>query len=329
MQVLQQQIARGNTPTASPLKVPTTAPSPCASPAPQPLSQPAMMSAAVRATATAPSAATVPPTAAETLKEKLQLLNASELNSAEKLQLATVDSSTAVVHAMGVSAETFAAGDAEAPGGSEASDPTLSDPAMSSAVRGDAQVSAVAELATEAVPLACDELPAHERYYQAVHSVTYAPLHYFCPLSLSLCFELHNSSARISSDCGTCQAYSAKASTCVLLGGTISNPFMLVLRREQASYRFVMLSMLQCRARAQHWDGKEQPPSLSAGCMLRPYQSAGVRFLFSLYRNGINGILADEMGLGKTVQALALLAAVAHHNRRWCAPVSLPLRVVR
>ena len=44
-----------------------------------------------------------------------------------------------------------------------------------------------------------------------------------------------------------------------------------------------------------------------------------MRFLFSLYLNGINGILADEMGLGQTVQALALLAAVAHHHRRWCA----------
>jgi hypothetical protein len=83
-----------------------------------------------------------------------------------------------------------------------------------------------------------------------------------------------------------------------------------------------------CRARADHWGGKEQPPSLSAGCMLRPYQSAGVRFLFSLFRNGINGILADEMGLGKTVQALALLAAVAHHQRRWCASFSLPLNIV-
>ena len=34
---------------------------------------------------------------------------------------------------------------------------------------------------------------------------------------------------------------------------------------------------------------------------LRPYQLKGIKWLVSLYNNGLNGILADQMGLGKTV----------------------------
>jgi ATP-dependent DNA helicase len=41
---------------------------------------------------------------------------------------------------------------------------------------------------------------------------------------------------------------------------------------------------------------------------LRDYQVAGIKWLISLYENGLNGILADEMGLGKTVQTIGLLA---------------------
>jgi SNF2 family DNA or RNA helicase len=41
---------------------------------------------------------------------------------------------------------------------------------------------------------------------------------------------------------------------------------------------------------------------------LLPHQEEGVRWLGSIFRQGINGILGDDMGLGKTYQALALLA---------------------
>ncbi len=34
---------------------------------------------------------------------------------------------------------------------------------------------------------------------------------------------------------------------------------------------------------------------------MRDYQLRGVRWMISLYKNGLNGILADQMGLGKTV----------------------------
>ncbi len=51
-----------------------------------------------------------------------------------------------------------------------------------------------------------------------------------------------------------------------------------------------------------------QPPNLSRGCVLKDYQLEGVRWLASLYENGVSGILADEMGLGKTIQVIGLVA---------------------
>ena len=41
---------------------------------------------------------------------------------------------------------------------------------------------------------------------------------------------------------------------------------------------------------------------------LREYQLKGVKWLISLWQNGLNGILADQMGLGKTVQAVGFLS---------------------
>ena len=40
---------------------------------------------------------------------------------------------------------------------------------------------------------------------------------------------------------------------------------------------------------------------------LRPYQQAGVQWLYLLTRLGLGACLADDMGLGKTIQVLALL----------------------
>ncbi|CAL5223570.1 g6105 [Coccomyxa viridis] len=41
---------------------------------------------------------------------------------------------------------------------------------------------------------------------------------------------------------------------------------------------------------------------------LRPYQLKGIKWMVSLWNNGLNGILADQMGLGKTVQTIGLFA---------------------
>lgn len=43
----------------------------------------------------------------------------------------------------------------------------------------------------------------------------------------------------------------------------------------------------------------------------------GMRWLVSLFDQGINGILADEMGLGKTVQAISTLAYLAETENIW------------
>ncbi|KAL7579043.1 hypothetical protein ACA910_019082 [Epithemia clementina (nom. ined.)] len=51
-----------------------------------------------------------------------------------------------------------------------------------------------------------------------------------------------------------------------------------------------------------------QPPNLAPGCVLKDYQLEGVRWLSTLFENGVSGILADEMGLGKTIQCVALIA---------------------
>jgi len=61
-------------------------------------------------------------------------------------------------------------------------------------------------------------------------------------------------------------------------------------------------------ARAQARPIFTQPPNLAPGCFLKDYQLEGVRWLASLFENGVSGILADEMGLGKTIQCVALVA---------------------
>ena len=48
-------------------------------------------------------------------------------------------------------------------------------------------------------------------------------------------------------------------------------------------------------------------PGTEFKATLRPYQEAGVRWLYLLTRLGLGACLADDMGLGKTIQILALL----------------------
>ncbi|KAH6797117.1 chromatin remodeling 1 [Perilla frutescens var. hirtella] len=51
----------------------------------------------------------------------------------------------------------------------------------------------------------------------------------------------------------------------------------------------------------------ELVPLLTGG-KLKIYQIKGVKWMISLWQNGLNGILADQMGLGKTIQTIAFLA---------------------
>ena len=51
-------------------------------------------------------------------------------------------------------------------------------------------------------------------------------------------------------------------------------------------------------------------PGESLSGVLRPYQQAGVRWLYLLTKLGLGACLADDMGLGKTIQVLSLLVVL-------------------
>jgi SNF2-related domain/SNF2 Helicase protein/Helicase conserved C-terminal domain len=55
-------------------------------------------------------------------------------------------------------------------------------------------------------------------------------------------------------------------------------------------------------------------PGTALQATLRPYQQAGVRWLYLLHRLGLGACLADDMGLGKTIQVLALLLVLKQEN---------------
>eukprot|EP00249_Psilotum_nudum_P034692 c54092_g1_i1 orf=41-724(+) len=57
-----------------------------------------------------------------------------------------------------------------------------------------------------------------------------------------------------------------------------------------------------------NWKEQMEIAPLVTGGRLKSYQLKGVKWLISLWQNGLNGILADQMGLGKTIQTIALLA---------------------
>ncbi len=56
-------------------------------------------------------------------------------------------------------------------------------------------------------------------------------------------------------------------------------------------------------------------PGTALKTPLRPYQEAGVRWLYLLCRLGLGACLADDMGLGKTVQVLALLLILKREDK--------------
>lgn len=65
---------------------------------------------------------------------------------------------------------------------------------------------------------------------------------------------------------------------------------------------------------AQEGEQHTEQPALLTGGTLKDYQLDGLRWLITLYENGLNGILADEMGLGKTVQCVAFLSHLIENN---------------
>ncbi len=57
-------------------------------------------------------------------------------------------------------------------------------------------------------------------------------------------------------------------------------------------------------------------PGASLQATLRPYQQAGVRWLYLLHKLRLGACLADDMGLGKTIQVLALLLIIKQESGR-------------
>ncbi|HVM70821.1 MAG TPA: DEAD/DEAH box helicase [Anaerolineales bacterium] len=83
---------------------------------------------------------------------------------------------------------------------------------------------------------------------------------------------------------------------------------------------------IQRRERLRNFE-QIQPQSVPQGFIgeLRPYQKAGLDWLYFLRQYGFGGCLADDMGLGKTVQVLAFLQSLRENNP---APQSASLLVV-
>lgn len=55
-----------------------------------------------------------------------------------------------------------------------------------------------------------------------------------------------------------------------------------------------------------------QPPNLAEGCTLKDYQLEGVRWLASLFENGVSGILADESKLTPIILPRILRRSKSH-----------------
>lgn len=61
-------------------------------------------------------------------------------------------------------------------------------------------------------------------------------------------------------------------------------------------------------------------PGSALHAELRPYQKAGVRWLYFLHHLGLGACLADDMGLGKTIQVLALLLVLRKQRQPGIQP---------
>jgi superfamily II DNA or RNA helicase len=72
------------------------------------------------------------------------------------------------------------------------------------------------------------------------------------------------------------------------------------------------LSELAAVLQGRSTDEISQPPGLRS--QLRPYQAAGVAWLWSRYLVRVGALLADDMGLGKTHQVMGLLCLLAERD---------------
>ena len=66
-----------------------------------------------------------------------------------------------------------------------------------------------------------------------------------------------------------------------------------------------------------------QPAALKG--TLKDYQLEGLKWMATLYENGLSGILGDEMGLGKTIQIISLMAYLQEKNVKGPFIIAAPL----
>jgi superfamily II DNA or RNA helicase len=97
-----------------------------------------------------------------------------------------------------------------------------------------------------------------------------------------------------------------------LLEGRIRTTRLAYLRQRAEWGPEVEVRADETLARFEAFLRREGPPPRAPAVKgmvgkLRPYQTAGYRWLWFLRESGLGGILADEMGLGKTHQVMALL----------------------
>lgn len=79
------------------------------------------------------------------------------------------------------------------------------------------------------------------------------------------------------------------------------------------------LSAVNVRERLQNLTEFKPPsePTLEGfRAELRPYQEAGLKWLWFLYHQRLSGLLCDDMGLGKTLQSMALIASIMNTERK-------------
>ena len=100
-------------------------------------------------------------------------------------------------------------------------------------------------------------------------------------------------------------------------------------REDQDWSEVVAGKALQSALQSLRAPGDQGPsPGRALRATLRPYQKAGLEWLWTLDRLSLGGCLADDMGLGKTLQVIALLLLKRRHQDSAPSLVVVPASLV-
>jgi SNF2 family DNA or RNA helicase len=103
----------------------------------------------------------------------------------------------------------------------------------------------------------------------------------------------------------------------LLAGASIDADTSSLLEKQDAAWAELhagdwLAQLLRQLRQPESVDVAVSPPGLHA--TLRPYQEAGVKWLWLLTQLGLGACLADDMGLGKTIQVLTLMLMLKQHR---------------